>query len=150
MVLNIYSLYSDDDKAAAKAIRISLAMNAAAACLKTGDSGEAVKNCDKALEALTDDEADKANMVKTLFRKGQGLLAKGEYKDAKATLKQAYTLGAPSAVLDLVAAQAAVASSIAAILRLAQPRMCFSPSRLPLTVPVGASQTRKTSRSSRS
>ena len=166
------SVYSDDDKATAKPIKLSLAMNAAAACLKTGDrcdflsslcffpprdskfhlvvvaadtedwwrdvvsalppsavllppllykahnqqhlpnswagsvsqailsllkcaggisllgrsyvvfvvvaaavdpwySGEAIKHCDKALEVLTDDEADKANMIKTLFRKGQ-------------------------------------------------------------------------------
>ena len=57
-------LYADDDKEAAKEVRLSLAANAAAAQLKTGDNAKALENCEKVLQL------DPAN-VKAMFRKGQ-------------------------------------------------------------------------------
>ena len=66
-------------------LKISLSLNAAAAQLKVGDNSEAVANCDKVLEL----DGQDAN-VKALFRKGQGLLGKSEFKGAKAALKLAY------------------------------------------------------------
>ena len=51
--------------------RSSVVFVVVAAAVDSWYSGEAIKHCDKALEVLTDDEADKANMIKTLFRKGQ-------------------------------------------------------------------------------
>jgi hypothetical protein len=42
-------LYADDDKEAAKEVRLSLAANAAAAQLKTGDNARALENCEKVI-----------------------------------------------------------------------------------------------------
>jgi peptidylprolyl isomerase len=79
------NVYSDDEKAKAKDIKISLALNAAAAQLKTGAATDALANCEKVLGE------DAAN-VKALFRKGQALMAKQQYKAAKAALKEVYKL----------------------------------------------------------
>lgn len=67
----------------AQALKISLASNAAAAQLKTGENSAAIKNCDFVIGIEPEN-------VKALFRKGQALLGKLEYKEAKAVLKVAY------------------------------------------------------------
>ena len=71
---------TEDD---AQALKVSLASNAAAAQLKTGENSAAIKHCDFVLGIEPEN-------VKALFRKGQALLGKSEYKEAKAVLKVAY------------------------------------------------------------
>jgi peptidylprolyl isomerase len=86
---NDYSDDSTDEEPDAEAssdgnaLLVSLLLNAAAAQLKLGDNSDAAKNCDKVLKL-------EPKNVKALFRKGQALLGKSEFKDAKATLKLAY------------------------------------------------------------
>ena len=79
------NVHADEDKDKAAEIRLSLALNAAAAQLKMGENNEAIANCDKVLEG------DPAN-VKAIFRKGQGQFNQQDYKVAMATLKKGYEL----------------------------------------------------------
>lgn len=74
---------ADDAKAGSNDLLVSLALNAAAAQLKLGDNSDAMKNCEKVLKL-------EPKNVKALFRKGQALLGKSEFKEAKSTLKLAY------------------------------------------------------------
>jgi len=84
---NEYSDDSSDEDPAADSdnseLLISLSLNAAAAQLKLGDNSDAIKNCNKVLKL-------DATNVKALFRKGQALLGKSEFKEARAALKLAY------------------------------------------------------------
>ena len=79
------SVYSDEEKAKVAAVKLSLALNAAAAQLKTGANKDAIASCEKALELEPEN-------VKAMFRKGSAYLGMGEYKEAKATLKAAYKI----------------------------------------------------------
>merc|ERR1719498_1061270 len=78
-----FDYVKDSTEDEAQPLKISLASNAAAAQLKTGENSAAIKNCDFVLGIEPEN-------VKALFRKGQALLGKSEYKEAKAVLKVAY------------------------------------------------------------
>ena len=78
-----FDIVKDSTEDEAPPLKISLALNAAAAQLKTGENTSAITNCEFVL-------AIEPENVKALFRKGQGLLGKSDYKGAKAALKLAY------------------------------------------------------------
>ena len=78
-----FDIVKDSTEDAAAPLKISLALNNAACQIKTGENSEAVTNCEFVL-------ALEPENVKALFRKGQALLGKSDYKGAKAALKLAY------------------------------------------------------------
>lgn len=76
---------TDEQKAAAKALRIPARNNAAQAYINSGDYAAAVEQC---TELLKDD----ASNVKALFRRGKAYNAQEEWDLAKADLKRAFEL----------------------------------------------------------
>jgi len=73
--------FKEEEKKAAKEIKLSLYLNLAALYLKAKDYSQVISNCDKALEI--DRESAKA-----LYRRGQARKERGEYEEAKKDIKK--------------------------------------------------------------
>jgi len=74
--------FTDEEKAQAKPVRVTVHLNTAACNLKLKEYRTCIENCDKALKI-------EDNNVKALFRKGQALSALYDWEDAERVFNKA-------------------------------------------------------------